>query len=98
MDFRQTTLADLATRVSDRSRSAQEVVQATLARIERLDPELGAFVAVDGEAAMAEAAALDVRLAAGEDVGPLAGVPLAVKDTEDAVGYRTTQGSLAFAD
>ncbi len=97
MDFRQTTLADLAARVSDRSLAAQEVVEATLARIERLNPELGAFVAVDPEAAMAEAAALDVRLAAGEDVGPLAGVPLAVKDTEDAVGYRTTQGSLAFA-
>ena len=40
---------------------------------------------------------IDERIAAGEDVGPLAGVPLAVKDLEDAAGYVTTQGSVAFA-
>ena len=98
MDFRRTTVADLAARVSSRSLSAREVVEASLDRIERLDGELGAFVAVDGEAALAEAADVDARLSAGEDVGPLAGVPLAVKDLEDAAGYVTTHGSAAFAD
>lgn len=97
MDFRRTTVADLAARVSSRSLSAREVAESTLDRIEQLDGELGAFVAVDGEAALADAADVDARLAAGEDVGPLAGVPLAVKDLEDAAGYVTSQGSAVVA-
>ena len=80
-----------------RTLSAREAVAAALDNIERLDGELGAFVAVDGEAALAEAPAVDDRIAAGEDVGPLAGVPLAVKDLEDAAGYVTSRGSAAFA-
>lgn len=97
MDFRRTTVADLARQVSDRSMSAREATAAALDNIDRLDRELGAFVAVDGEAALAEAHAVDERIASGEDVGPLAGVPLAVKDLEDAEGYVTTRGSAAFA-
>jgi len=97
MDFRRTSVSRLADQVSAGELSAREVAQATLDRIERLNPELGAFVAVDPEAALAEAAAIDERIAAGDDVGPLAGVPLAVKDLEDAAGFVTTQGSAAFA-
>jgi Asp-tRNA(Asn)/Glu-tRNA(Gln) amidotransferase A subunit family amidase len=55
-------------------------------------------VAVDGERALAQAAEIDDRVAAGDDVGPLAGIPIGVKDTEDVAGFRTTQGSLLFAD
>ena len=97
MDFRHTTVADLAAQVGDRRLSAREVVAAALDRIDRLDGELGAFVTVDPEAALEEAATLDERIAAGEDVGPLAGVPLAVKDLEDAAGHVTSKGSVAFA-
>jgi aspartyl-tRNA(Asn)/glutamyl-tRNA(Gln) amidotransferase subunit A len=97
MDFRTVTVSDLAARVTDRSMTASEVVAAALDRIERFDAELGAFVAVDADAALAEAEAIDQRIAAGEDVGPLAGVPLAVKDLEDAAGYVTSRGSAAFA-
>lgn len=97
MDFRSTTVADLAAQVSDRHLSAREVTAAALDRIDRLDDELGAFVAVDADSALAEAAAVDERIAAGDDVGPLAGVPLAVKDLEDAIGYPTSRGSAAFA-
>ncbi len=97
MDFRSTTVADLAAQITDRRLSAREVTAAALDRIDRLDDELGAFVAVDGDSAMAEAASLDERIANGEDVGPLAGVPLAVKDLEDAIGFPTTRGSAAFA-
>jgi aspartyl-tRNA(Asn)/glutamyl-tRNA(Gln) amidotransferase subunit A len=98
VDFRRTTVADIAAQVSARALAAREVVQAALDRIERHDEEIGAFVAVDAEAALVEAAAIDVRIAAGEDVGALAGVPLAVKDLEDATGFVTTSGSAAFAD
>jgi aspartyl-tRNA(Asn)/glutamyl-tRNA(Gln) amidotransferase subunit A len=97
VDFRRTTVVDLADQVASRALSAREVVQASLDRIDRFDGELGAFVAVDGEAALSEATALDERIAAGEDVGALAGVPLAVKDLEDAAGYVTTRGSAAYA-
>jgi aspartyl-tRNA(Asn)/glutamyl-tRNA(Gln) amidotransferase subunit A len=98
MDFRSTTVAEIASGVSKRSLSAREVTAAALDRIERLDGDLGAFVALDPESSLAEAAAIDERVAAGEDVGPLAGVPLAVKDLEDAIGFVTSKGSVAFAD
>lgn len=98
MDFRTETVEDLAARVASRELSARELVEAALQRIEAADPTLGAFVAVDGEVALAEAVEVDERILRGDDVGPLAGIPLAVKDTEDAVGYRTTEGSALFAD
>ncbi len=97
MDFRGTTVAEIAAQVTDRRLSAREVTAAALDRIDQLDGELGAFVAVDADSALAEAADIDERIAAGDDVGPLAGVPLAVKDLEDAVGYVTSRGSVAFA-
>ncbi len=97
MDFREVTLTDLAEQVSAGALGARELVGAALERIDRLDDKLGAFVAVDPEVAMAEAAAVDERIARGEDVGALAGIPLAVKDLDDAAGFVTTQGSAAFA-
>src|SRR4051812_35995549 len=98
MDFRTTTVAQLAQDVSTKRISARELVGAALARIEEVDNKVNAFVAVDEERALADAAAIDARLAAGEDVGPLAGVPIGVKDLEDAAGFRTTQGSAVYAD
>jgi aspartyl-tRNA(Asn)/glutamyl-tRNA(Gln) amidotransferase subunit A len=98
VDFRQLTVAELAAQVSSRTLSAREVTAAALDRIERLDGELGAFVALDGDAALAEAARIDEALVSGEEVGPLAGVPIGVKDLEDAVGFVTTHGSAAFSD
>lgn len=98
MDFRTTTVAGLAADVSAKRTSARELVGAALARIEEIDPKINAFVALEGEQALADAAALDARLAAGEDVGPLAGIPIGVKDLEDAAGFRTTQGSAVYGD
>jgi Asp-tRNA(Asn)/Glu-tRNA(Gln) amidotransferase A subunit family amidase len=98
MDFRTTTVAELAADVSAKRTSARELVGAALARIEDIDAKVNAFVALDGERALADAAGIDARLAAGEDVGPLAGIPIGVKDLEDAAGFRTTQGSVVYAD
>src|SRR5690606_10219808 len=86
-------VTELAAEVREKRISARELVSASLELIDATDRELSAFVAVDPERALAEAAAVDERIAAGEDPGPLAGVPLAVKDTEDAVGYTTTEGA-----
>ena len=98
MDFRTTTVAGLADDVAAKRLSARELVGAALARIEEVDAKVNAFVALDGERALADAAALDARLAAGEEIGPLTGIPIGVKDLEDAAGFRTTQGSALYAD
>jgi len=97
MDFRTTTVEALAAQVKGREVSARELTDAALERIERLNPSIGAFVAVDADAARAEAARVDDRLHAGEDVGALAGIPIGVKDLEDAAGFVTTHGSLLHA-
>ncbi|MET0726904.1 MAG: amidase family protein [Acidimicrobiales bacterium] len=98
MDFRRTTVAALAADVSAGHLSARDLVQAALDRIEALDPQINAFVAIDGEAALLDAAGIDERIASGEVIGPLAGIPIGVKDLEDARGFRTTKGSAVYAD
>ena len=75
--------------------SAQELVDLTLARIARLDPELNAFAAVYQERALLEAAQADARVRAGDD-RPLLGVPIAVKDEIDIRGEVTSRGTGAF--
>ncbi|HEX9968892.1 MAG TPA: amidase [Acidimicrobiales bacterium] len=96
-DFRQQAVVGLAADVRRGAVGARELVEHSLARIEAVDGSLNAFTAVDGDAAVAAARALDERVARGEDVGPLAGIPLAVKDLEDAAGFVTSKGSAAFA-
>ena len=79
--------------------SALEITRQALERIDRHNPDLNAIIARDDERALAQADAIDARLARDDhDQLPLAGVPLAVKDTEDTVGYRTTHGSRIYAD
>lgn len=77
--------------------SPTELVELHLERIERLEPELNAFRIVLAERARADAAAVEARLASG-DAGdlPLAGVPIAIKDTEDLEGEVTTLGTAGF--
>ncbi|MGI9614473.1 MAG: amidase, partial [Acidimicrobiales bacterium] len=98
MDFRDHRLVDLAAQVRSRELSAREVVEGALARIEELEPKLNAFVAIDGDRAMADAAMIDERLVNEEGVGPLAGMPLAVKDLEDVAGFPTRYGSVLSSD
>jgi aspartyl-tRNA(Asn)/glutamyl-tRNA(Gln) amidotransferase subunit A len=97
IDFRTTTVAALAAQVAAKQVSARELAEAALARIEEVDARVNAFVAVDPELAMSDAAAIDQRIAAGEEVGPLTGIPIGVKDLEDAAGYTTSHGSAIWA-
>lgn len=69
------------------------VVDVVLERIERFQPKLNAFVTVCADEARAQAAELDRRRAAGEKLGPLAGVPVSVKDILNTRGVRTAWGS-----
>jgi aspartyl-tRNA(Asn)/glutamyl-tRNA(Gln) amidotransferase subunit A len=98
VDFRRTTLTELASQVRSGQVSARELTAHSLERITTLDPSVHAFVAVDGERALEQAKAIDQLVATGADPGPLAGIPLAVKDIEDTAGYRTTKGSTLLAD
>jgi len=84
----------LAAMVHDRTLTAAAVTEHALERIEALNPQLNAFVALNAEDARAQAAAIDERLDAGEDVGPLAGIPIGVKDLADAAGFVTTRGAM----
>ena len=65
----------LAARIKAKELSPVEVVEAVLARLERLDPVLHAFTTVTAEQACAEARRIEQDIAAGREVGPLAGVP-----------------------
>ncbi|HXH58666.1 amidase [Iamia sp.] len=98
MDFREHTVEGLAAQVQRGEVSARELVGAALERIAALDGELHAFVSVDRDLALADAALVDDRLAAGDAVGSLAGIPIGVKDLEDAVGFVTTHGSVLSAE
>lgn len=78
--------------------AAVDLVDHALERIETLNPVLNAFVAVDAERARTAAAAMDEAISRGTDVGPLAGLPIGVKDLEDAAGFVTSHGSKAMGD
>jgi AtzE family amidohydrolase len=78
--------------------SAKSVVAATLAQIATLNPKLNSFTTVLAEAAMAEAEQIDRAIAAGQDPGPLAGVPFGVKDLYDIAGVTTIAGSKINAE
>jgi aspartyl-tRNA(Asn)/glutamyl-tRNA(Gln) amidotransferase subunit A len=88
----------VAARVARREVSPVEVLDAVLARIQRLDPALRAFVTVAADAARAAARDAEARLVRGEPPGRLHGVPVSVKDTLWTAGLRTTMGSAIHAD
>ncbi len=98
MDFRRASVTELAAQVRTGQTSATTLVDHALERIEATNGEINAFVAVDEDRARARAADIDAQVAAGRDPGPLAGVPLAVKDLEDAQGFPTTHGSAALGE
>jgi Asp-tRNA(Asn)/Glu-tRNA(Gln) amidotransferase A subunit family amidase len=89
---------DIAHQVRSGTRSAVDIVRAALARVGRLEPRLHAWVTVDAEGAVAAALELDARVSAGVPVGPLAGVPVGVKDIIDVRGLPTTACSPLFTD
>ncbi len=84
---------DIAAEVRSKRMTARGSVEASLARIRETDPALVAFTEVMADRALATADRLDARIEAGEDVGPLAGIPFAVKDLIDIEGVTTRAGS-----
>lgn len=76
-----------------KERSAEEIAREYLERLAQLEPQLKSFITVTEELALQQAKAVDARIRAGEEIGPLAGIPLAVKDNLCTQGIRTTCAS-----
>ena len=91
------TVTQLSASLRQRKFSATELTQSLLARVERAQPELNAFISIEAESALAAAAAADRRLAAG-DAPALTGIPIAHKDLFCTEGVRTTCGSRMLAN
>jgi amidase len=90
---------ELGAQLRARDLSARELMAAHLARMERINPKINAIVAkLDDDRCLALADDADRRLARGEAVGPLHGLPIAFKELEPAVGFPWTRGSTIFRD
>jgi aspartyl-tRNA(Asn)/glutamyl-tRNA(Gln) amidotransferase subunit A len=87
------SLAELAAAYAKRSLSPVEVTDALLARIDRLDGKLHAYIAVTADRARADAKTAEANFAAGKIAGPLQGVPLGLKDLYETAGIATTAHS-----
>lgn len=86
------TILEAAARLRARDISSVELAQSAIARIQRLDPAYKAFLAITAEEALQRARQADAELASGTDLGPLHGIPVAVKDLFDMRGTITTAG------
>ena len=80
----------IAKAVRDREVSSEEVVNAHLDRIEAVNPAINAVILVTADEAIAAAQAADAQLARGNEIGPLHGVPMTIKDSMDTAGVVTT--------
>jgi amidase len=96
MDVTELTATEIAASVRDGRRTAAAVVEAHLTRIGEVNPQVNAVTVVLADRAREAAAALDARIAAGAEPGPLAGVPITVKENIDLTWSATTSG-LPFA-
>ena len=92
------SIAELGQRIRSGALSPVELTEALLERIERLNPSLHAFISVDRERALNEARAAEATLMAGQDLGPLHGIPYAVKDLYNVRGEPTTGGTRLLED
>ena len=93
MDFRNYSLQGLANDIQTKKISAREVTEAALENIDKYDGKINAFCSVNHEDAIKQAEELDSRIQKGENIGKLAGIPIGVKDLEDAKGFVTSFGS-----
>lgn len=97
-DIARLSAAEIARRVRGKELSAVEVAEAFLARAEKIGPALNTWIALDREGALKSARAVDEGVRQGTMSGPLAGVPVGLKDLIDMAGLHTTAGSRIYRD
>jgi aspartyl-tRNA(Asn)/glutamyl-tRNA(Gln) amidotransferase subunit A len=88
----------LAEKIRTKELSPTEVTEAVLARMDKLNPVLGAFCTPTPQVAREQAKAVEAEIMAGSEVGPLAGVPVGIKDLVYTKGIKTTSGSIIYKD
>ena len=98
MNYTQSTALELARAIREGKVTSPELVQAAKARIEAVDGDIHAMTALDWDAAMRRAEEIQARIDKGEDVGPLAGVPMAIKDNICMRGLPAACGSKMLLD
>ncbi|MEM8810033.1 MAG: Asp-tRNA(Asn)/Glu-tRNA(Gln) amidotransferase subunit GatA [Cyanobacteria bacterium P01_G01_bin.38] len=86
-------IRELHQQLTSKERSAVEIAQAYLDKVQALEPKLHSFLTVTADKALAQAHQVDAKIAAGEAIGPLAGIPIALKDNLCTQGIRTTCAS-----
>ena len=92
------TLQDASEQLRSQRLSPVDLTHACLARIERLNPFLNAFITVSAESALASARTAEAEIQRGHCRGPLHGIPIALKDLFDTADVRTTAASAIFMD
>ncbi len=92
------TALELRRLIATKEVSPVELTRMYLDRIERLDPRLNSYLTVTADQAMDSARDAEKAVTSGEELGPLHGVPVSIKDSDNTKGVRTTQGSLVYKD
>lgn len=93
MEITAKSVSELHQLLTEKKISATELVNTYLKRIEKQDPQVKAYITLTGEEALAQAQKVDEKIAQGEEIGPLEGIPMALKDNLSTKGVRTTSAS-----
>ncbi len=97
-DHSYSTALETAASIAAKEVSSRELLEAALSRVERLDGPINAVVALDAERALAAANRADEAVARGDELGPLHGVPITIKDSFQTEGLTTTSGAPELAE
>ncbi len=98
LDISKLTIKHLSKLITSREISCLEVVNATIEKIEKLNPKLNAFITILDESAKREAKHADSLIKQGKYLGPLHGIPISLKDLIYIKGVRSTSGSKILTD
>lgn len=98
MDITKLSACEMKEKILNKEISSRELVEAHLKKIEENDPKINAFISINKDEALKQADSVDEKIKNGEEIGALAGLPIAIKDNIVTKGLRTTCGSKMLED